>query len=103
MSERDEIIEGLSKLGFCGGKQPANAKPIPEEGGPTLTMFRPTTYVRIEDPADREHFNRIIKKMQRLHMLLPIENGDDDDDGIYGPPQGTGSYTINGCIDDSDL
>jgi hypothetical protein len=104
MSDMDEIIEGMRKLGFLCGNPPTNAKPIPAKGGPTVTMFRPTADARIEDPADREHFQRIIAKMRELG-LLRIENGDDgDDDGDDGPygPQGTGSYTMDGCIDDCD-
>jgi hypothetical protein len=95
MSDTKEIIESMRKLGFLGGKLPANAQPLPAEGGPTVTMFRPTTYAKIEDAADRKHFQRIIEKMREMGLLLH------EDDGPYGP-QSTGSFTIDGCIDDCD-
>jgi hypothetical protein len=60
-------------------------------------MFRPTTFARIEDPKDREHFKRILEKMKDLGLLF-----DDDDGKKFGPPNGTGSFTIDGCVDDSD-
>ena len=92
--EMEEIAEGIRNLGGLGGPLPANVKPIPKTGGPTLHMFRPTRYREIQDPKEKEEFNRIVQKMRLLGLF-------DDDDGPYGP-QGTLSYTTDGCFDDSD-
>jgi hypothetical protein len=92
--DMDEIVEGIRKLGGLGGPLPENAKPIPETGGPILHMFRPTTYAEIRDPKEKEDFNRILRMMKERGLW-------GDDDGPYGP-QGTLSYTTDGCLDDSD-
>ena len=95
MADTEDIAAELRELGLLRDSVPADAKPLGGERVPTLTMFKPTYYVEINDSKDREHFERILQKMRERGLL------EDDDDGPYGP-QGTGSFTINGCIDDCD-